>query len=88
MSEPTQRQIDAAFEVLMSSYEQKAFTDHDRSQATEEGLQAFRYLLRKRLLSDKPPPTVAECEGYVILALDFLAYTPGRPPSPYGRGQF
>jgi hypothetical protein len=88
MSQTDDQQDKAAFEVVMSMYESKAFTDIDRSQATEEGLQAFRYLLRKRLLSDEPLPTVAECEGFVILALDFLTYTPGRPPSPYGKGQF
>lgn len=80
--------VDLAFEALMSSYEAKAFTDEDRRYATERGYEAFRYLLRKRLLSDKPLPTVAECEGFVILALDFLEHTPGRPPSPYGKGQF
>lgn len=52
------------------------------------GIAAFRFLLRKRLLSDKPLPTVGECEGMVILALDFLTRTPGRPESPYGRGFF
>lgn len=35
-----------------------------------------------------PLPTVAECEGFVILALDFLTHTPGRPKSPDGRGMF
>ena len=80
--------VDLVFESLMSSYEANAFTDEDRRHATERGYAAFRYLLRKRLLSDKPLPTVAECEGFVILALDFLEHTPERPPSPYGKGQF
>jgi hypothetical protein len=89
------QQVDAAFEALMASYEAKAFTADDRKHATERGYTAFRHILRKwvfreskRLLSDKPLPTVAECEGFVILALDFMEYTPGRPPSPYGKGQF
>jgi hypothetical protein len=84
----TDQQVDAAFEVLMKAYEEKAFSVEDRRHATDEGYATFRFLLRKRLLSDKPLPTVAECEGMVILALDFLTNTPGRPPSPYGRGQF
>jgi|JI10StandDraft_1071094.scaffolds.fasta_scaffold476963_3 hypothetical protein len=84
----TDQQVDAALEALMKVYEDKAFTDDDRRHATEDGYAAFRFLLRKRLLSEKPLPTVAECEGMVILALDFLTSTPGRPPSPYGRGQF
>lgn len=88
MNEPTKQQIDAAFEEIMSGYEELAFTDLDRAQATKEGIQAFMHLLRERLLSGKPLPTVAECEGLVILALDFLTYTPSRPPSPYGKGQF
>ena len=82
------QQVDAAFEALMKAYEEKAFTNEDRKHATPDGYAAFRFLLRKRLLSDRPPPTVAECEGMVILALDFLTGTPGRPPSPYGGGQF
>jgi hypothetical protein len=88
MTEPTNQQVAAAFNELMASYEAKAFTAEDRKYATERGYATFRYLLRKRLLSDEPLPTVAECEGIVILALDFLEYTPGRPPSPYGKGQF
>jgi hypothetical protein len=84
----TDAQVDAAFEALMQAYEAKAFSEADRRHATEEGYRTFRFLLRKRLLSDEPLPTVAECEGMVILALDFLNFTPGRPPSPYGSGQF
>lgn len=88
MSEPTEQQVDHALEVLMKAYEEKAFSAEDRKHATIDGYKAFRHLLRQRLLSDKPLPTVAECEGMVILALDFLTCTPGRPESPYGRGQF
>lgn len=84
VEKPTAKTIDAA----MAAYEAKAFTDLDRKQATAEGINAFRFLLRKRLLSDKPLPTVGECEGMVILALDFMTTTPGRPESPYGRGFF
>jgi hypothetical protein len=84
----TEQQEAAAFESLMAAYESKAFTAQDLKHATKEGIDAFRFLLRKRLLSDKPLPTVGECEGMVILALDFLTSTPGRPESPYGRGQF
>lgn len=83
----TDQQTEAAFDALMAAYEAKAFTAEDRKYATEAGYKAFRHLLRERLLSDKPLPTVAECEGMVILALDFLTHTPGRPESPYGRGQ-
>lgn len=83
---PTDLQVDAAFEALMQSYEDKAFTAEDRKYATQAGYEAFRFLLRKRLLSDKPLPTVEECKGFVELALDFLTVTPGRPPSPHGRG--
>ena len=86
MSTPSQEA--AAFEALMTAYQTKAFTAQDLKHATAEGIDAFRFLLRKRLLSDKPLPTVGECEGMVILALDFLTRTPGRPESPYGRGQF
>ena len=84
----TNEQDAAAFEAVMAMYEAKAFTAEDRKHATKEGIDAFRFLLRKRLLSDKPLPTVAECEGMVILALDFFTVTPGRPESPYGRGFF
>jgi hypothetical protein len=84
----TDQQVEVGIETLMQAYEAKAFTAEDRKHATEDGYKAFRFLLRKRLLSDQPLPTVAECEGMVILALDLLTCTPGRPPSPYGRGVF
>jgi hypothetical protein len=46
-------------------------------------------MLKERLLDrEKGLPTVDEVDGLKILALDFLNYTPGRPPSPYGGGQF
>ena len=86
--QPTDAQVAEAFEKLMASYEAAAFTAKDRAQATPEGVAAFRHLLRERLLADKPLPTVDEVQGLVELALDFLVYTPGRPPSPYGKGQF
>ena len=85
-STPTDKQVDAAFEALMKSYEDKAFTAEDRKYATPEGHAAFRFLLRKRLLADKPLPTVDEVQGLVELALDHLTVTPGRAPSTQGRG--
>ena len=88
MTEPTDQEVAATFEIVMAMYEAKAFTAEDLKRATPEGMEAFRFLLRKRLLSDESLPTVAECEGMVIMALDFLTTTPGRPESPYGRGQF
>ncbi len=88
MSEPTDQKIPETFEVTMAMYESKASSAEDRKHATMEGYEAYRFLRRKRLLSEKPLPTVAECEGMVILALDFLTSTPGRPESPAGRGQF
>lgn len=88
MTAPTDQQVDAAFEALMKAYEDKAFTDFDRRTCSPAALRDFRFLLRKRLLADKPLPTVAECEGLKELALDFLNYHPDRPELPYGRGQF
>jgi len=78
-----------AFGLMMQMYENKVFSDLDRQQATEAGLRDFRRMLKNRLLDrEKGLPTVDEVDGLKILALDFLNYTPGRPPSPYGVGQF
>lgn len=77
------------FGIMMEMYENKVFSDLDRQQATEVGLRDFRRLLKNRLLDrEKGLPTVDEVDGLKILALDFLNHTPGRPPSPYGAGQF
>jgi hypothetical protein len=78
-----------AFVLMMDMYENKVFSELDRQQATEAGLRDFRRLLKNRLLDrNRGLPTVDEVDGLKILALDFLNYTPGRPPSPYGAGQF
>ena len=78
-----------AFGQVMQMYEDKVFSQTDRQQVTESGLRDFRALLKKRLLDrEKGLPTVDEVDGLKILALDFLNYTPNRPPSPYGSGQF
>lgn len=77
------------FGIMMEMYENKVFSDLDRQQATEVGLRDFRRMLKNRLLDrQKGLPTVDEVDGLKILALDFLNHTPGRPPSPYGAGQF
>lgn len=82
-------QIWKAFGLMMDMYENKVFSDTDRQQATEAGMRDFRRMLKDRLLNrEKGLPTVDEVDGLKILALDFLNYTPGRPPSPYGGGQF
>ena len=88
MTEPTDRQVDAAFEAVMTMYENKVFTDFDRRTCSPGALRDFRFLLRKRLLDDKPLPTVDEVDGIKILALDFLNGHPDRPEQPYGKGQF
>lgn len=78
-----------AFVLMMDMYENKVFSELDRQQATEAGLRDFRRMFKNRLLDrDRGLPTVDEVEGLKILALDFLNYTPGRPASPYGAGQF
>ena len=84
----TDEQVEAAFEVLMQAYEEKAWTAADRRQASDAAVRDFRHLLRQGLLRDGSPPTVAEVQGIKELVLDFLHVTPGRPPSPYGRGVF
>ena len=77
------------FGIMMEMYENKVFSDLDRQQATEVGLRDFRRMLKNRLLDrQKGLPTVDEVDGLKILALDFLNHTHGRPPSPYGAGQF
>ncbi len=82
-------QVWEAFGRIMEMYENKVFSELDRSQATEAGLQDFRRMLKNRLLDrEKGLPTVDEVDGLKILALDFLNHTPGRPTSPYGQGQF
>jgi hypothetical protein len=79
-------QIWKAFGLMMEMYENKVFTELDRSQVTEPGLRDFRRMLKNRLLDrEKGLPTVDEVEGLKILALDFLNHTPGRIPSPYGQ---
>jgi hypothetical protein len=78
-----------AFELMMKMYEDKVFSETDRQQVTESGMRDFRVLLKKRLLDRKKGlPTVDEVDGLKILALDFLNYTPNRPPSPYSGGLF
>jgi len=78
-------QVWEAFGRIMEMYENKVFSELDRSQATEAGLRDFRRMLKNRLLDrEKGLPTVDEVDGLKILALDFLNHTPGRPPSPYG----
>ena len=79
-------QIWESFGLMMGMYENKVFTELDRTQATEAGLRDFRRMLKNRLLDrEKGLPTVDEVDGLKILALDFLNPTPGRPPSPYGQ---
>jgi hypothetical protein len=78
-----------AFGLMMQMYEDKVFSDTDRQQVTEAGLRDFRALLKRRLLErENGLPTVDEVDGLKILALDFFNYTPNRPPSRYGGGQF
>lgn len=81
-------QIWEAFGLMMDMYENKVLSETDSQQATEAGMRDFRRMLRDRLLNrEKGLPTVDEVDGLKILALDFLNYTPNRPPSPYGQGQ-
>jgi hypothetical protein len=88
MSEPTEQQVQAALEATMAVYEGKVFTPFDRQTCSADALRDFRFLLRKRLLEDKPPPTVDEVDGIKIMALDYLHYDRRRPQQPYGMGQF
>lgn len=84
-----EKKVREVFGIMMEMYENKVFSDLDRQQATQVGLRDFRRLLKNRLLDrEKGLPTVDEVDGLKILALDFLNHTPGRPPSPYGAGQF
>lgn len=87
MNEPTDRQVEAAFEAAMMMYENKVFTEFDRRTCSPGALRDFKFLLRKRLLEDKPLPTVEEVDGIKEMALDVLNYHPERPPLPYGGGQ-
>jgi hypothetical protein len=88
MTEPTDKQVEDAFEILMKTYEEKVFTAFDRRTCSDAALRDFRFLLRKRLLNGKPPPSVMEVEGIKEMALDFLNGHPDRPSLPYGAGQF
>lgn len=88
MSEPTDKQVAEAFDVLMKSYEDKVFSEFDRQTCSPQALLDFRALLRKRLLEKRPPPTVDEVDGIKILVLDFFHYDKRRPEQPYGKGQF
>jgi hypothetical protein len=88
MSEPTAKQVDEAFDVLMKSYEDKVFSEFDRLTCTPEALRDFRALLRKRLLEERALPTVDEVDGIKILVLDYFHYDKRRPEQPYGKGQF
>lgn len=87
--ELNEEKIWEVFGQMMQMYEDKVFSDTDRQQVTESGLRDFRALLKKRLLDrENGLPTVDEVDGLKILALDFFNFTPNRPPSPYGKGQF
>ena len=88
MTEPTDKQVDAAFAVLMQSYEDEVFTEFDRQTCSPAALRDFRLLLRKRMLEDKPLPNVDEVDGIKIIALDYLRYDRLRSQQPYGMGQF
>lgn len=88
MTEPTDKQVDAAFAVLMQSYEDEVFTDFDRQTCSPAAWRDFRLLLRKRMLEDKPLPNIDEVDGIKIIALDYLHYDRRRPQQPYGMGQF
>lgn len=86
--EPDIDRLNEAFDLIMARYEEKVFTEFDRRTCSPQALRDFRALLRKRLLNEKPLPTVAEVDGIKELVLDFFHYHPDRPPLPYGLGQF
>ena len=86
MSTPTPEQVDEAFAVLMRTYEEKVFSEFDRETCSPQALADFRHLLRKRLLENKPLPTVDEVDGIKILVLDYMHFDKRRPEQPYGMG--
>ena len=79
---------DAALNELMQDFEEKVFTEFDRLTCSAQTLNDFRQLLRKRVLEQKPLPSVDEVDGIKILVLDYMHYDRRRPVQPYGMGQF
>jgi hypothetical protein len=58
MSASSDAQALDALALLIQSYEDKVFSEFDRETCSQQALRDFRGMLRKRLLQDKPPPTV------------------------------
>lgn len=79
---------DAALNELMQDFEEKVFSEFDRLTCSAQALNDFRQLLRKRVLEQKPLPSVDEVDGIKILVLDYMHYDRRRPEQPYGMGQF